>query len=100
MNEHGVRYHSLINDKRRSRIQLRELLDKIREMVKSSGECHYTTAMYQRGKTEEERIREEEKMIAWCDRIALAFMGIIDAGVNYPSVVLKIPMTDILELHD
>ncbi|XP_071202815.1 GTPase IMAP family member 8-like [Salvelinus alpinus] len=44
----GGRYHSLINDKRRDNTQVRELLEKIEEMVvEDNGGEHYTNADYE-----------------------------------------------------
>ncbi|XP_038839982.1 GTPase IMAP family member 7-like [Salvelinus namaycush] len=54
----GGRYHSLINDKRKDNTQVRELLEKIDEMVENNGGKHYITEMYQ----EAQRKIEEEKL--------------------------------------
>uniref|UniRef100_A0A8C5DA75 GTPase IMAP family member 7-like n=1 Tax=Gouania willdenowi TaxID=441366 RepID=A0A8C5DA75_GOUWI len=58
INQCGGRYHSLINKQKQSLSQVRELLYKIKEMVKFNGGGHYTNEMYQRA----QRMLEEERM--------------------------------------
>ncbi|XP_059191300.1 GTPase IMAP family member 7-like [Centropristis striata] len=58
INKLGGRYHSLINDKRQDRNQVRELLDKIDTMVKRNGGSHYASEMY---KATQKRLEEERK---------------------------------------
>uniref|UniRef100_A0A3P8SXG5 AIG1-type G domain-containing protein n=1 Tax=Amphiprion percula TaxID=161767 RepID=A0A3P8SXG5_AMPPE len=65
-NQCGGRYHSLINDQRASRGQVRELLDKIDKMVKDNGGSHYTNEMYEEA---QRKLWEEEgahRKIPWC----------------------------------
>lgn len=80
INECGGRYHLLINDKGRSRTQVRELLEKIDNIVKSSGGKHYINEMYQeaqreleeerkmREEEEERKKKQEEERIRWKER--------------------------------
>ncbi|XP_008301523.1 GTPase IMAP family member 7-like, partial [Stegastes partitus] len=56
INQCGGRYHSLINGQKESTDQVRELLDKIDEMVTDNGGRHYTSDMYK----EAQRKLEEE----------------------------------------
>ncbi|XP_038839973.1 GTPase IMAP family member 7-like [Salvelinus namaycush] len=52
------RYHCLNNDQRDDRLQVRELLRKIEEMVDMNGGEHYTNEMYQEV---QRKLREEEE---------------------------------------
>ncbi|XP_024001256.1 GTPase IMAP family member 7-like [Salvelinus sp. IW2-2015] len=52
------RYHCLNNDQRDDRLQVKELLRKIDEMVKKNGGKYYTNEMYQEV---QRKLREEEK---------------------------------------
>lgn len=64
INECGGRHHLLISDTGRSRTQVRELLEKIDNIVKSSGGKHYANEMYQEAQREleeERKMREEEE---------------------------------------
>ncbi|XP_026159966.1 GTPase IMAP family member 9-like [Mastacembelus armatus] len=107
INQCGGRYHSLINRPKQNRNQVRELLDKIDQMVKSNGGSHYTSEMYEKAqkeleeerrkrkeeeerqkKEDEERIREKQKMIDYCKMIGLASMGLTGAGMFYSSYLL------------
>ncbi|XP_071246144.1 GTPase IMAP family member 7-like isoform X2 [Salvelinus alpinus] len=52
------RYHCLNNDQRDDRLQVKELLKKIEEMVEMNGGEHYTNEMYQEV---QKKLREEEE---------------------------------------
>uniref|UniRef100_A0A3P9BF38 AIG1-type G domain-containing protein n=1 Tax=Maylandia zebra TaxID=106582 RepID=A0A3P9BF38_9CICH len=58
INKCGGRYHSLINNQKESRKQVKNLLDKIEEMVELNGGSHYTNDMYE---TAHKRLEEREK---------------------------------------
>ncbi|XP_071003874.1 GTPase IMAP family member 7-like [Oncorhynchus clarkii lewisi] len=58
------RYHCLNNDKRDDRLQVKQLLIKIQEMVAINGGEHYTNEMYQevQKKLREEEVRKKQEM--------------------------------------
>ncbi|XP_047432450.1 GTPase IMAP family member 9-like isoform X2 [Mugil cephalus] len=62
INQCGGRYHSLINNQRGDRKQVRELLDKIQKMVEFNGGEHYTNEMYEKA---QEKLDKENKKLGW-----------------------------------
>ncbi|CAI5679576.1 unnamed protein product [Oreochromis niloticus] len=86
INQCGGRYHSLINNQKESRKQVKSLLDKIEKMVEFNGGSHYTNEMYETAqkRLEEERINLKE----WCKMIAFASAGLFSAGAYFSSYSL------------
>lgn len=82
--ECGGRYHSLINDKRQSRNQVHQLLDKIDKMVEFNGGGHYTNEMYQRA---QEKLEEEERKKS-CDKMGLAAVALVGMSFILPPYVV------------
>ncbi|KAM3864594.1 GTPase IMAP family member 8-like [Diretmus argenteus] len=101
INSCGGGYHSLINDHRTNQTQVKELLEKIEQMVDNNGGGHYTNEMYKKAqkkqeeerkkrkelerrkrKDEDERIREEEKRRAWYSKqdLRLILVGKTGSG--------------------
>ncbi|XP_071202751.1 GTPase IMAP family member 8-like [Salvelinus alpinus] len=80
----GGRYHSLINDKRRDNTQVRELLEKIEEMVvEDNGGEHYTNADYEAA----QRKIIEENMYN-CKLAAYGGLATAGLGMLFASPVL------------
>lgn len=82
INECGGRYHSLINDQTANRGQVRELLDKIDQMVEDNGGSHYTNEMYQEAQRKLEEKEGTHKRISWCTVLNVASTTGL-AGVAY-----------------
>ncbi|XP_034150019.1 GTPase IMAP family member 8-like [Esox lucius] len=76
------RYHSLINDGRRDKTQVTELLEKIKEMLKGNGGLHYTSDVY------EEAQREIKCAISHCKWRALGNIAATAVGLYFASPVL------------
>lgn len=103
INKCGGRYHSLINNQKESRKQVKNLLDKIEEMVELNGGRHYTNEMYETAqkrleekreksrREEEQRKREEEERIKineWCKMLGLTSLVFFGAGAYFSSYAL------------
>ncbi|XP_071003872.1 GTPase IMAP family member 8-like [Oncorhynchus clarkii lewisi] len=76
----GGRYHSLINDKREDNTQVRELLEKIGEMVvEDNGGEHYTSADYEEAQRKISDITFYCKLAAY-GGLAAAGLGMLSAS--------------------
>uniref|UniRef100_A0A3Q2VUP6 GTPase IMAP family member 8 n=1 Tax=Haplochromis burtoni TaxID=8153 RepID=A0A3Q2VUP6_HAPBU len=87
INQCGGRYYSLINNQKESRKQVKNLLDKIEEMVELNGGKERET----RRREEEQRKREEEERIKlkeWCKMILYTSAALLGAGLFYTSPFL------------